>query len=251
MASIKEMLAKKKAAAAANTGPATKPTAPKTLGKAAAAEADSEEDDEEEEAPVSKKPVAKAPVKKAATKTPAKKAKAAEEEEEEPEVPVTTRRSGGFGKKPKAEATRRELKPGDWMSQDEFFQRVHDALKETLGDGAPESKATTITVVKTIEATMAEILENYDLKWCGVKFRRTQIQPRIFTPASGLSQVGTPYHTLVSGHTKVALYLNYGKELTRGTVDDSGDFIEGQFDAKGKFVPGTWEGDKFTPAKKK
>lgn len=240
MASIREILAAKKlAAAGGNKTPVAKDTSAKAKAKAVEVE-DAEEDEEVEEVAVPAK------------RGPKPKAKAVVTEvDEDEDVPVAKPRKGGFASK-KVSSAKSELKPGDWMQIEEFYDRAHKKLKETLGDIAPESKSVTIQVVKAIEELMQETLKDYDLKWMGAKFKRTPMSMHVYAPSQGLEQVATPYHTLAYPHTKVSLTLYHDKVLTRGDVDASGNFIEGQFDASGKnFTPGTWEGKVFTPAKAK
>lgn len=261
--SIKDLLAKKKAAQAGATPAKTnkKPAKPEVEEEEDGAEETGAEEEgdgeEEEEAAPAKKPAkkpaaapAKKPAKKAAAKPAAKKA--SKDEDEVPAKAAKKGSTGGAWGAKKDTKEKRELKPGSWMPQDEFFSRFHEKLVE-LGI-APPTKSVTIQVVKAFEEFMKETLADYDVKFIE-KTRRREMEARVYAPNTELKQVATPYHTLVSPHTKVSLNLYFGKEMTRGTVDDDGEFIEGQFDAKGNFTKGKWgvddEGNEtFTPAKK-
>ena len=214
-------------------------------------------DEDEEEAPAPKKGAkAAAPAKKAAPAAPAKKApakKAAAEDDEE--VPTPAAKKGGtksaWGAKPEKE--RKALTPGSWMPQEEMMTRFHEKLVE-LGI-APPTKSITTQVVKAFESFLKDTLSEYDVKFIE-KFRRREMEARVYAPNTELAQVATPYHTLVSPHRKVSLNLYFDKTMTKGTVNDDGEFIEGKFDAKGNFTAGKWgtddEGNEiFTPAAKK
>ena len=260
-----EAPAPKKAAKPAAKAPAKKAPAkaaePEEEEEEESSEEEAEEEEAEEEAPAPKKAAAKAPV-KAAAKAPAKAAapakkaaKPAADDEGEDEVPTgkqtRTGKNSAWGAKKEKE--RKELKPGSWMPQDELFSRFHDKLAE-MGI-APPTKSVTIQVVKAFETFLEETLAEYDVKFVA-KFKRREMEARVYAPNTELAQVATPYHTLVSPHTKVSLNLYYGKTMTKGTTTDDGEFVEGQFDAKGNFVNGKWgtddEGNEtFTPAKKK
>ena len=214
-------------------------------------------DEDEEEAPAPKKGAkAAAPAKKAAPAAPAKKApakKAAAEDDEE--VPTPAAKKGGtksaWGAKPEKE--RKALTPGSWMPQEEMMTRFHEKLLE-LGI-APPTKSITTQVVKAFESFLKDTLSEYDVKFIE-KFRRREMEARVYAPNTELAQVATPYHTLVSPHRKVSLNLYFDKTMTKGTVNDDGEFIEGKFNAKGNFTAGKWgtddEGNEtFTPAAKK
>ena len=277
MSTMSKILAKKKAAQAEAAGnkPAAAPK--KILPKKAAPVEDVDTDEEEgegEEAEAEATP-AKKVVKKAAP-APAKKkaAPAAEEEgdEDEAEAPAKAPAKKANGKAAPAPAAKggpkygvkkkeapakkkAELAAGSWMPQDMYVTNLYQKLvDEELIDSSSFPKAALQAILKAHESMMLETLQNYDLKFLGVKSIRRNIEARVYAPNEVQAQVATPYHTLVGPHEKVTFTLFFNKEITRGTVDDDGDFVEGSFDAKGKFVPGTWsvvEGEKvFTPAKK-
>ena len=200
-------------------------------------------DEDEEEAP--------APKKGAKAAAPAKKAPAKKDEE----VPTPAAKKGGtksaWGAKPEKE--RKVLTPGSWMPQEEMMTRFHEKLVE-LGI-APPTKSITTQVVKAFESFLKDTLSEYDVKFIE-KFRRREMESRIYAPNTELAQVATPYHTFVSPHRKVSLNLYFDKTMMKGTVNDDGEFIEGKFDAKGNFTAGKWgtddEGNEtFTPAAKK
>jgi len=179
------------------------------------------------------KPVAKAVV----AAKPAAKAAA-------PAAKAPAKKAGWTPKGEQKEA--RELKPCAWMPQDLFIDKLHADL-EALGI-APPTKAMTTAIFKQLEATMYEVLQVNDLKFLGVKFRRVEMGSRVYAPNPGLDKVATPYHTLVSPHTKVSLSLYFDKSVERGAVDEDGTFVSGQFNEDGsEFTLGTWEGDVFTP----
>ena len=179
---------------------------------------------------------------------PKKLPKMVDEDEEE----VVTRKKGGFGKKQiVSEKVTKELKPGDWMPLEKFYELAHEKLQEKLGDGAPDHKSTTVIVVKALEELMLEVLQDYDLRWMGEKFTRSVIAERIYAPHSGkLEKVRSDYHTKTSEHTRISLSLTKDKVSTKGTLTSSGTFVEGKF-IDGKFVKGKWgEKDSFTASKK-
>ena len=203
-----------------------------------------EEDDEEEVV---------VPVKKATSKKVV-----VEEDHEDEEVvvkpakkatPAPAKKSGGFGKKKEIEASSKELKPGDWMPYETFLQLFHEKLQEELGDGAPDTKATSGKVLKCVENLMYEVLKDYDLRWMGSKFARSTIAERVYPPHNGkLESVKSPYHTLVGEHERITLSLAFNKVSAKGTMDKNNNFVEGKFTDDGKFVKGKWEGESFTPA---
>jgi hypothetical protein len=205
-----------------------------------------EDDDDVEAAP--------APKKGAKVAAPAKKPikKATDEDES---VPTPASKKGGaksaWGSKPEKE--RKALTPGSWMPQEEMMTRFHEKLTE-LGI-APPTKSITTQVIKAFESFLKDTLSEYDVKFIE-KFRRREMEARVYAPNTELAQVATPYHTLVSPHRKVSLNLYFDKTMTKGTVNDDGEFIEGKFDSKGNFIAGKWgtddEGNEtFTPAAKK
>ena len=210
-------------------------------------EGEGEEEEAEEEAPAPKKSVkapVKAPVKAAApaAKAPAAKAPA---NAKASTTPLAGKKSAWGAKKDVKES--RELKQGAWMPLDMFIDHLHGRLEAK--DLAPPTKAVTAAVFKEIEATMLDVLQAHDLKFLGVKSRRRSMEPRVYAPNPGLDKVATPYHTLVSPHTKVSFSLYFDKAVSRGMVDESGEFHEGQFDDEGNFVAGTWDTEgNFFPA---
>jgi hypothetical protein len=205
-----------------------------------------DDDQEPEEAPKQKGRPGRKPA--------AKPVEVEDESDQEPEdVPAPKKRAspawGGSKEKEK-----RELRPGAWMPQDEFLSRFHARLGEKMGENAPNTKAVTVAVIKEFEAFMKETLSEYDVKFIE-KFKRREMEARVYAPNTELAQVATKYHTLVSPHTKVSLNLYFGKTMTKGT-DVDGTFVEGKFDEKGKFTPGTWsvneDGEEiFSPKKTK
>jgi hypothetical protein len=205
-----------------------------------------EDDDDVEAAP--------APKKGAKVAAPAKKPikKATDEDES---VPTPASKKGGaksaWGSKPEKE--RKALTPGSWMPQEEMMTRFHEKLTE-LGI-APPTKSITTQVIKAFESFLKDTLSEYDVKFIE-KFRRREMEARVYAPNTELAQVATPYHTLVSPHRKVSLNLYFDKTMTKGTVNDDGEFVEGKFDSKGNFITGKWgtddEGNEtFTPAANK
>lgn len=204
-----------------------------------------EEDDEDEVV---------APPKKVASK----KVAVMEDDEDEDEVvvkpskkatPAPAKKTGGFGKKKEIESSSKELKPGDWMPYETFLQLFHEKLQEELGDGAPDTKATSSKVLKCVENLMFEVLKDYDLRWMGSKFARSNIAERVYPPHNGkLESVKSPYHTLVGEHERVTLSLAFNKVSAKGTMDKNNNFVEGKFTDDDKFVKGKWEGETFTPA---
>ena len=242
---IKELMAKKKANGngAAPAKVSKKPSKPEVEDEDDESQVEGGEggDEDEEEAAPAK------PAKKALVKKPA-----AEDDEE---VPTPAAKKGGtksaWGAKPEKE--RKALTPGSWMPQEEMMTRFHEKLVE-LGI-APPTKSITTQVVKAFESFLKDTLSEYDVKFIE-KFRRREMEARVYAPNTELAQVATPYHTLVSPHRKVSLNLYFDKTMTKGTVNDDGEFIEGKFDAKGNFTAGKWgtddEGNEtFTPAAKK
>ena len=164
-------------------------------------------------------------------------------------APASTKKTGGFGKKKEIETSSKELKPGDWMPYETFLQLFHEKLQEELGDGAPDTKATSGKVLKCVENLMLEVLKDYDLRWMGSKFARSNIAERVYPPHNGkLESVKSPYHTLVGEHERVTLSLAFNKVSAKGTMDKNNNFVEGKFMDDGKFVKGKWEGETFTPA---
>lgn len=206
-----------------------------------------QEDDEDDEEVV-------APPKKVASK----KVAVMEDEGDDDEVvvkpskkatPAPAKKTGGFGKKKEIESSSKELKPGDWMPYETFLQLFHEKLQEELGDGAPDTKATSGKVLKCVENLMFEVLKDYDLRWMGSKFARSNIAERVYPPHNGkLESVKSPYHTLVGEHERVTLSLAFNKVSAKGTMDKNNNFVEGKFMDDGKFVKGKWEGETFTPA---
>ena len=124
--------------------------------KAASKKVVIQEDDEEEVV---------APVKKATSKKVVVEEDHVDEDEEvvvKPTKKATSapaKKSGGFGKKKEIEASSKELKPGDWMPYETFLQLFHEKLQEELGDGAPDTKATSSKVLKCVENLMLEVLK--------------------------------------------------------------------------------------------
>jgi hypothetical protein len=208
------------------------------------------EEEEEVAAPAPKKvvgkvaPKAAAPAAKVAPKAaPAPAAKKAPAAAAAP----AAKKGGGWAKKEQKE--QRVLEPGQWMPADMFVDLLHEKLVEK--DIAPPTKAMTAAILKTMEETMGEVLVNNDLKFLGVKSKRRQAEARVYAPNPGLDKVATPYHTMVSPHTKVSFSLYFDKTTSKGQVNDAGEFEEGAFDDEGNFILGTWNGDEFTPAAKK
>jgi hypothetical protein len=209
-----------------------------------------EAEEEEVAAPAPKKvvgkvaPKAAAPAAKVAPKAaPAPAAKKAPAAAAAP----AAKKGGGWAKKEQKE--QRVLEPGQWMPADMFVDLLHEKLVEK--DIAPPTKAMTAAILKTMEETMGEVLVNNDLKFLGVKSKRRQAEARVYAPNPGLDKVATPYHTMVSPHTKVSFSLYFDKTTSKGQVNDAGEFEEGAFDDEGNFILGTWNGDEFTPAAKK
>jgi hypothetical protein len=209
-----------------------------------------EAEEEEVAAPAPKKvvgkvaPKAPAPAAKVAPKAaPAPAAKKAPAAAPAP----AAKKGGGWAKKEQKE--QRVLEPGQWMPADMFVDLLHEKLVEK--DIAPPTKAMTAAILKTMEETMGEVLVNNDLKFLGVKSKRRQAEARVYAPNPGLDKVATPYHTMVSPHTKVSFSLYFDKTTSKGQVNDAGEFEEGAFDDEGNFILGTWNGDEFTPAAKK
>ena len=196
---------------------------------------DSEDDLEEDMEDDSEDDTPPAPVKKAA----AKKATSTKET-------AATEKPTKWGKKD-AIVNKKELEPGAWMPQNQFIDILHQNLTEA-GVGVPD-KATTSKINHIFQATVTDILQQYRLKLFGVTSTRSNIQERIFKPNTELESVSTPYVTLVEPYVKSAITLNIGKVSRKGRINNSGEFEEGQYDAKGvKFTAGTWDGDDFTPA---
>ena len=171
------------------------------------------------------------------------------ESETAAEVPRGRRRRKAAWGPVAKEKEKRDLKVGDWMPFDEFTTRFHARLQEA--DLAPPSKAITTALIRQFEEFFYETVRDFDVKFVQ-KTTRTEIQPRIYEPNKTLDRVATPYHTFVSGHTKVTLSFTFNRHATRGTVDDDSNFIEGMFNEDGSFVPGVWTADEegnplFTP----
>lgn len=263
--SLKDRLASKKPAAKPAAAPAKKVVA-KVAEEVEEVEETSEDDEvdeveeeeetveEEEAAPAPKKTVKTAakpagkvaakPVVKAAAKKPA----AIEEEAEEAPVKGKPLFAGARQKREP-----RSYAPGDWLPYEEVISRLHASLQEDEEFGAI-SKSQMTRLFKHIEDFLATTIAEYDIRLCGIKTRRTQIEPRIYVPGSALDKVATPYHTLVEGHVKVNIPFTFDKVTRHGTVDDNGNFIEGRFDDEGNFEEGTWinkAANEFEPAVKK
>ena len=209
-----------------------------------------EEDDNEEEVVVKPAP------KKAVSKKVVVEEDHGDDNEEEVVVkpakkatPAPAKKSGGFGKKKEIETSSKELKPGDWMPYETFLQLFHEKLQEELGDGAPDTKATSGKVLKCVENLMLEVLKEYDLRWMGSKFARSTIAERVYPPHNGkLESVKSPYHTLVGEHERITLSLTFNKVSAKGTLDKNNNFVEGKFTNDDKFVKGKWEGETFHPS---
>ena len=226
-----------------------KPAPKKAVSKKVVVEEDHGDDNEEEV-------VVKPAPKKAVSKKVVVEEDHGDDNEEEVVVkpakkatPAPAKKSGGFGKKKEIETSSKELKPGDWMPYETFLQLFHEKLQEELGDGAPDTKATSGKVLKCVENLMLEVLKEYDLRWMGSKFARSTIAERVYPPHNGkLESVKSPYHTLVGEHERITLSLTFNKVSAKGTLDKNNNFVEGKFTNDDKFVKGKWEGETFHPS---
>jgi hypothetical protein len=213
-----------------------------------------EEEQEEEAAPAPAKKAAAKPAAKAAPAKAAPAKKAAAEAAPAKKAGGAKWSKAGGAKKAKADV---ELKPGAWMPQDLFFGKLYERLQENGVIDSSVPKAVIVDIIKNTEGLMTEVLSENDLKFMGVKSSRIKVADRIYPPMTELEAVRTPYHTFVGAHDKVTFTLFFGKEITKGTVDEDGTFIEGMFEEDGEtFTPGTWGKDDegnvtFEPAQKK
>jgi len=206
--------------------------------------AESEEAAEEaEEAPAAKKPLGKKPV---AAPAPSKKAV---QKTAPVAAPAAGKKASAWGKKDEKPA--REYPEGSWLPQDEFLRRFHARLQEK--GLAPPTLSTTTQIFKELESLLRETLETHDVTFME-KSKATEMAARVYAPNTALEVVNTPYHTMMLPYRRVTLTLPYGKKVIRGTVDDSGEFYEAQYnEKKGTFTAGTWGVDEageetFTPA---
>jgi hypothetical protein len=222
-----------------------------TAGEEVAGEEDQGEEEVAEEeaapAPAAKKTVVakKAPVavKKAgpvATKKPVAKAAAAEE--------------GGAKAKTLFGAARQPRQPkelpneGSIIPRDDFLRMFAEKEGVTIADAR--------RTLEKFEAFFAEeIFPKYSVNLFGVKFRRSPVQSRIYAGTGGLEVEANPLATFVHEHIAIKASIAIGKVSVKGQVNDDGEFVEGNLDAKGNFVAGTWSTDEegqqtFTPAAK-
>ena len=235
---LKNLMAKKTAGATA--APVKKLMLNKKPAAAAPVEDDEAADDAEDEAPaapakkvigkpVGKKPAAPAaPAKKvigkkpAAPAAPAKKA-AAPAAEEKPA-------RGLFGSAAKKAAPRKVPTQGGMITREEALRM----FAEKYGVGQAQAKD---ALEKFEEFYLSEIFPNFSCTLFGVRFKHTSVAARVYSGTGGLNVESDGLATLVNDHTVVKATMAFGRETTKGLLNDDGEFVEGAYNAKGKFVP--------------
>ena len=179
------------------------------------------DDAEEEEAPAApaKKVIGKKP---AAPAAPAKKA-AAPAAEEKPA-------RGLFGSAAKKAAPRKVPTQGGMITREEALRM----FAEKYGVGQAQAKD---ALEKFEEFYLSEIFPNFSCTLFGVRFKHTSVAARVYSGTGGLNVESDGLATLVNDHTVVKATMAFGRETTKGLLNDDGEFVEGAYNAKGKFVP--------------
>ena len=166
-------------------------------------ELDDEEDSEEDEDEV-------APVKKVAKKVAAKKTKVAE--------PKSS--SSLFSKKSATAAV--PLVEGATMKRETLIDLMVNRFTTEMGV-TPSKKEVSQIISMLEDVLLEEVIPLYSDNFCGAKFKRTIVAPRIYSGAGGLD-VAVKTDTQVSEHIKVTGSVFIGKESIKGKVDKKGNF---------------------------
>ena len=166
-------------------------------------ELDDEEDSEEDEDEV-------APVKKVAKKVAAKKTKVAE--------PKSS--SSLFSKKSATAAV--PLVEGATMKRETLIDLMVNRFTTEMGV-TPSKKEVSQIISMLEDVLLEEVFPLYSVNFCGAKFKRTIVAPRIYSGAGGLD-VAVKTDTQVSEHIKVTGSVFIGKESIKGKVDKKGNF---------------------------
>ena len=212
----------------------------KVVTKAVEEEVENElEDEVEEEVVVTKtttkakavaKPVVKAAAKPAVKTKAVTKAKVETEEDEDDEVAPTKSSGGLFGAAKPKTAVQRELVTGDVMPREEIHRRFAEKMGCTIADASRGLKSIE-------EFFLEEVFPEYSCNLFGVRFKRKVVGARVYAGTGGL-KVENPLATEVSEHICVSANIMYDRESKKGLVDDeTGEFVEGTINAKGKFIP--------------
>lgn len=160
-----------------------------------------EEDSEEDEV---------APVKKVAKKVAAKKTKVAE--------PKSS--SSLFSKKSATAAV--PLVEGATMKRETLIDLMVNRFTTEMGV-TPSKKEVSQIISMLEDVLLEEVFPLYSVNFCGAKFKRTIVAPRIYSGAGGLD-VAVKTDTQVSEHIKVTGSVFIGKESIKGKVDKKGNF---------------------------
>ena len=164
-------------------------------------ELDDEEDSDEDEV---------APVKKVAKKVAAKKTKVAE--------PKSS--SSLFSKKSATAAV--PLVEGATMKRETLIDLMVNRFTTEMGV-TPSKKEVSQIISMLEDVLLEEVFPLYSVNFCGAKFKRTIVAPRIYSGAGGLD-VAVKTDTQVSEHIKVTGSVFIGKESIKGKVDKKGNF---------------------------